>query len=168
MRKILHYIIIVLVLSGCSPQKRLARLLDRHPELMEQREKEITITHTDTAYIAGDSATVTFDLSLAKGEAAAHDGRSTIAQVDAVRSSATLTLLDPDNDIFALSVETKPDTVTITHTDTLRVKEVVYKTEKEFVNKDLSWADKMALYSGRLLLIVLFILICVYVIKRFI
>ena len=39
--------ILVLVLTSCSPQTRLNRLLNRHPELM----KPLTVTIKDTIYI---------------------------------------------------------------------------------------------------------------------
>lgn len=161
-------IFIVLVLSGCTPQKRLSRLLERHPELVTTTEREITITKVDTAFVPGDSASVTFDLSIAKELAAAHDGRCTIAEVDAVRSHATLTLLDPENNIYGLNVSTKADTIVFVRTDTVKVPEVIYSTKTEYKEKDLPWYDKFLNGFGCLCLIILIILLLAFCIKKFI
>lgn len=158
----LKFILIVLVLSGCTPQRRLERLLERHPELMEQKDTAITITKIDTLFLQGDSASVVFDLSKAKESAAMYDGRWTIAEVDAVHSSATLTLLDPTKDIFRLDVRQDPDTVVFVRTDTVKVKETIYKTKTEYLEKPLTWYDQFLNGFGLFSLIILIIVLLLY------
>lgn len=167
MKHFFRFAIIVLVLSGCTPQKRLARILDRHPELMEQTEKEIVITKIDTAFFPGDSASVTFDLSIAKELASSYDGRWTIAEVDAVRSHAALSLLDPGKGLYSLSVATKPDTFIIVRSDTVKVPEVIYSTRTEYIEKGLSWHDKFLSGFGLLAMIILILFLCYALVKRF-
>lgn len=167
MKRLLRYIVIVLILSGCTPQRRLERLLERHPELMEQKDTAITITKIDTLFLQGDSASVVFDLSKAKESAAMYDGRWTIAEVDAVHSSATLTLLDPNLDLFRLDVRQDPDTVVFVRTDTVKVKETIYKTKTEYVEKDPTWYDQFLSGFGLFSMIILILFLCYVIIKRF-
>lgn len=168
MKRFFRYIIIVLIISGCTPQKRLSRLLERHPELMEQKDTAITITKIDTLFLQGDSASVVFDLSKAKESAAMYDGRWTIAEVDAVHSSATLTLLDPNKDLFRLDVRQDPVTVVFVRTDTLTVKETIYKTKTEYLEKPLTWYDQFLNGFGLISLIILISLLLSIVTKKFI
>ncbi len=156
-----------MVIVGCTPQKRLSRLLDRHPELMEQTEKAIAITLIDTVVVPSDSATVTFDMGKAKESAAMYDGRCTIAEVDAVRSHAALSLLDPDKGLYSLSVATKPDTFIIVRSDTVRVPEVIYSTRTEYIEKGLPWYDKFLSGFGLSAMIILILFLCYALVKRF-
>lgn len=162
MKRFFRYIIIVLIISGCTPQKRLSRLLERHPELMEQKDTAITITKIDTLFLQGDSASVVFDLSKAKESAAMYDGRWTMAEVDAVHSSATLTLLDPNKDLFRLDVRQDPDTFVFVRTDTVKVKETIYKTKTEYLEKPLTWYDQFLNGFGLFSLIILIIVLLLY------
>ena len=73
MRKEL-FLLVVILLSACSPQKRLTRLLKKHPELISTVNTRVTVKDTivdsDTFVYPGftDSFTITGDTVLKKGK----------------------------------------------------------------------------------------------------
>lgn len=72
MRKYLFFILILV--TACSPQKRLTRLLKKHPELVKTLDTRVTVKdtllHSDTFVYPGftDSFSITGDTILKKGK----------------------------------------------------------------------------------------------------
>lgn len=56
MKKYVFITLLLLIIVGCSPQKRLQRLVSKHPELVQTD----TIKLTDTTYIPGTKIDTTF------------------------------------------------------------------------------------------------------------
>lgn len=158
-------LIVVLFFASCSPQRRLQRLLEHHPELMEQTNEPIIVTHTDTFYIDSTKA----QTEIAPGEIEKARGRAdsmqaeqvTIATATTDRASASL-IYSAAKNRYSLDLETYSDTVIITSTDTVFVPKVVYKVKKEATLRDTVLGGFAMLIIGIMLL-----LIISYLTKRF-
>mgnify|MGYP004443755069 CR=1 FL=1 len=102
MKRIL-LILLSVMLVACSPQKRLARLVERHPELVA--DTTIVVSVTDTVVIERTESTVTV----------LTDTVTVPVRVEAANAMATLTPIG--GGVFELKAETLPDTIII-HTET--------------------------------------------------
>jgi hypothetical protein len=113
---------LVLLLASCSPQKRLARLLDKHPNLTDSVWTEIvlnkTITEIDTFTLPGDTVSVPYEVLK----------RDTVFKVGRVTLSSSG---------GKISAYTKPDT--FIQRDTIRFKEVVRLPTKVIVRPWKLW-----------------------------
>lgn len=59
--KIIYFILIALSLASCSPERRLARLIDKHPELIKSDTVYVTVTVPADTVIITDHVTVEAD-----------------------------------------------------------------------------------------------------------
>lgn len=128
------------VFAGCSPQRKLANLLRKYPELQ-----------TDSTYYRFS----VFDSVISKHALAdtsfysLPDSGQTIS-VQAGKAKATLT---NDSGKYKLTAEQMPDTVYIHHTDSIPVPtyeyvEVVQKKPVPFIVKFLAAIGGLALLAG--------------------
>lgn len=166
MKYITNLLLIVMVfLSSCSPQRRLQRLLEHHPELMEQTNEPIIVTHTDTFYIDSTKA----QTEIAPGEIEKARGRAESEQADQVtiatattdRATASL-IYSATRDRYSLDLETFHDTIIVTSTDTIFVPEVVYKVKKETPLRDTVLGG-----FAMIIIAIILLLIITYLTKRF-
>lgn len=113
---------IISLLLACSPQKRLNRIVSKHPELAASS-KTVTVTIQDTIYIPAVQDTVhihdTVYLQAKPGDV--------IAEATAGFTKATLT---KTNNGIDLAVEQLPDSIPITASANVDVPEVNVKTSK--------------------------------------
>jgi len=113
---------LLLLLASCSPQKRLTRLLDRHPNLTDSVWTEIvlnkTITEIDTFTLPGDTVSVPYE----------------VLKRDTVFKVGRVTLTSSGGQISAY---TKPDT--FYQTDTIVFSEVVKLPAKVIVRPWKLW-----------------------------
>lgn len=157
--------IVMVVFSSCSPQRRLQRLLEHHPELMEQTNEPIIVTHTDTFYIDSTKA----QTEIAPGEIEKARGRAESEQADQVtiatattdRATASL-IYSATRDRYSLDLETSHDTIIVTSTDTIFVPEVVYKVKKETPLRDTVLGG-----FAMIIIAIILLLIITYLTKRF-
>jgi hypothetical protein len=161
-----NVLLIVCLMASCSPQKRLARLVEKHPELLTENLSAVPVTLKDTLYLKPDSGSVVFSMKEWREMAERFDGESLIAKADAERSTATLSLIDEDRELVRLQVKTLTDTIVFIHNDTVFVPEITYKTETEYVEKEQSWSDKLLHKSGKLFWLILLVLFFLFVFKR--
>jgi hypothetical protein len=143
MEKLKKTILIVSVLLvGCSPQKKLQRLIKKHPELVEI--KYDTITLRDTIYIQNYIHDTINEIRL-------HD---TTIIVNNEKTFARYFYDTLRQEIYH-EIECKGDTV-------YYYKEIPYKVEK-VVFKELSWWQKYR----TIIYIILGLLIGLFLLKRF-
>lgn len=166
--KILFFVTLIFT-SSCSPQKRLARLLYHHPELMQEIEKPHPVILIDTVYFNADSAETTFSSDIIDKEKELADTVGSchiIAKADTERSSATLSY-NPKDDKLSLKVYSKRDSAVIIRTDTVMVPHKTYETSTKEVESKTPWYDHL-LNSFGMISIILFILFLLgYAIKRY-
>ena len=172
MKKLFAILCIASLLCSCAAEKRLARFLERHPEL----QRIDTVYVTDTIFVAPDSASIQLTLSdlvamdsIAK---AASDSTNTTtaathtpsASVTAGRSEAVITA--NGDGTFNLSAFQKPDTVVVR--DTLYVPHLVteYKDKPVEVYK-MHWYEKIFAYGGAFVLIIAMVWLLAWIIVKF-
>lgn len=166
MKYITNLLLIVMVFfASCSPQRRLQRLLEHHPELMEQTNEPIIVTHTDTFYIDSTKAQTEItpgEIEKARGRADSMQAEQvTIATATTDRASASL-IYSAIQDLYSLDLETYSDTVIITSTDTVFVPKVVYKVKKEATLRDTILGG-----FAMIIIAIMLLLIITYLTKRF-
>ena len=162
MKYLINILFLVMVFfASCSPQRRLQRLLEHHPELMEQQSEPIILKHTDTLYI--DSTTAQTEISPdeienARGKADSMQAdQVTIATATTDRATASLIYYAP-TDKYSLSVDSYRDTVVFTLYDTIYVPRVIYSTEKKRTLKDTIYGGFGMVLISIILLIIIYVL----------
>ena len=96
-KNLIFFIITVLLLASCSPQRRLHRLVKKHPELT----KIDTIKTIDTVIVPGPKVDTVFSSEVLKDT------------VTITKEKLQIKLVEV-NDTIYLDAEVKPDTVIIT------------------------------------------------------
>lgn len=166
MKYLINILFIVMVFfSSCSPQRRLQRLLEHHPELMEQTNEPIIVTHTDTFYIDSTKAQTEIapgEIENARGKADSMQAdKVTIATATTDRATASL-IYSAIQDRYSLDLETFHDTIIVTSTDTIFVPKVIYKVKKEATLKDTVLGG-----FAMIIIAIILLLIISYLTKRF-
>lgn len=166
MKYLINILFIVMVFfSSCSPQRRLQRLLEHHPELMERTVEAVIVTRTDTFYIDSTTAQTEItpdEIENARGRAESEQAdQVTIATATTDRATASL-IYSATRDRYSLDLETYSDTVIITSTDTVFVPEVVYKVKKETPLRDTVLGG-----FAMIIIAIILLLIITYLTKRF-
>lgn len=162
------FFVTLIFTSSCSPQKRLARLLYHHPELMEEIHEPLPVLLIDTVYFKADSAETIFSTYIIEKEkeiAETIDSSHVIAKANTDRSSATLSY-DPKDDNFHLNVYTKKDSAVIIRTDTLLVPHTTYETYTKEVEKKTPWYNRTVYAFGTVTILILLLFLIGYFIKR--
>ncbi len=96
-KKIIFFSVITLLFASCSPQKRLHRLVTKHPELT----RIDTIKIQDSVFVPGTKVDTVFRSSLL------HD------TVSITQEKLQIKLIEK-NDTVYLNAEVKPDTIIVT------------------------------------------------------
>ena len=155
----------MMVFASCSPQRRLQRLLEHHPELIEQTVEPIILKHTDTLYIDSTHAQTEItpdEIENARGRADSMQAdKVTIATATTDRATASL-IYSATQDRYSLDLETFHDTIIVTSTDTIFVPEVVYKVKKETPLRDTVLGG-----FAMIIIAIILLLIITYLTKRF-
>lgn len=128
-----YILICMVILTSCTPQKRLQRLLDKHPDLIHRLDTTIhdTIIHTDTITIKGDSINTSVFL----------DSLSTMFQNIYSDSIYSLSMAKVDGKIKTKLIV--KDRV-VTKTDTL-IKEITVPAK--VVTIERAWQDDWWFYA---------------------
>ena len=170
MKKLFAILTIASLLCSCAAEKRLARFLERHPELQYVD----TIILRDTTYLPMETNTTTISLSdlvamdsIAKATSdttQATDSSLPMVNVATGRSEAAITA--NGNGTFTLASTAKPDT--IFHTDTITQLHYIteYKDRPVEVYK-MHWYEKGLAVFGAVALILVIIVIGAWTIVKF-
>lgn len=171
MKKILAILTIATLLCSCAAEKRLARFLERHPEL----HRIDTVLVHDTIILPAESNTVNFTLSeliamdsiakAAKDSANATD--STIPTVSVATDRSLAAITPKGNGTFDLTSTAKQDT--IVRVDTCYVPSYLteYKEVPVEVHK-LYWWENGLMYIGALALVIILIITGAYIVAKFV
>lgn len=182
MKKLLYILTMAATLLSCSPQKRLAYLLARHPELQSTRITHIhdTITINNTIFLPAETNTTTITLQelIAMDSVADSNGvmpsseSPTISQQTGVETDHSEAVLSAKGKgLFELQTYTKPDTI-IVH-DTCYIDKDIetpeFYTATEYKEKEvykMHWWQEMFYRMGVVALICLIMFIVVYFLRR--
>ena len=169
MNKIISLILIWLcvVTSSCSPQRKLQRLITRHPELMRVEPTPIVVTHTDTIVFEEESADTTFKIEAEKGKELAETSENvaTLATVSTKRATATLSY-NKTSDSYSLEVKAKADSIPVTHTDTVEAETVYYNTEVKEVEPPRKWYERVLVKFGAFCLFLMLLVLISLIITK--
>ena len=179
MKKLLYIVTLATLLCSCSAEKRLAYLLEHHPEL---RKDSVYVIDTVLVHQA-DTATTTFTIEqlqqlLAQQDTSAKGDNQAPAYADStthhksssnyicVENSGSKAVIKPNADgTLSLQSMTKPDTITIR--DTLHVP-VYYTTYKDKLVYKMNNAQTFFFGLGILFLILIALVIGLKIAKFFI
>lgn len=169
MHKIITLILICLCLGSCSPQRKLQRLLTKHPELMRVEKTPIVLTHTDTIVFEEEVADTAFKIETEKEKALAvtDENVATLATVSTKRATATLSY-NKSADSYSLEVKAKADSVPVTHTDTVEAETVYYNTEVKEVEPPRKWHERVLFKFGAFCLFLLLLVLISLIITKYI
>lgn len=169
MNKIISLILIWLCVatSSCSPQRKLQRLITRHPELMRVEPTTIVVTHTDTIVFEEESADTAFKIETEKEKALAEtdENVATLATVSTKRATATLSY-NKSADSYSLEVKAKADSVPVTHTDTVEAETVFYNTEVKEVEPPRKWYERVLVKFGAFFLFLMLLVLISLIITK--
>lgn len=169
MNKIISLILIWLCVatSSCSPQRKLQRLITRHPELMRVEPTPIVVTHTDTIVFEEESADTTFKIEAEKGKELAETSENvaTLATVSTKRATATLSY-NKTSDSYSLEVKAKADSIPVTHTDTVEAETVYYNTEVKEVEPPRKWYERVLVKFGAFCLFLMLLVLISLIITK--
>lgn len=167
MKRLIYILAIGVLLSACSAQKRLNRLLATHPEL--QRVDTVVLTKEiiviDTLILTSDTNSVQLTLQdILRMDSMANKNVKEDIQVETEHSSSSLQALGDGQ--FQLNAITKPDTIilfdTIYKDVPLPVPVYLTKTEiKEVPVYKLKWYQETLCWIGGLVLIITAILLAI-------
>ena len=163
--KQLFLLILATICCCCSPQKRLAMLLEQHPEL-----------HTDSIYVIDtvyihqpDTAAVTFNISdlLALQcdsvlNDTSHQAQCSTNSIQATSQSSSAVITANANGSFSLTSITHPDTIRLI--DTISVPAYITKT----VSVGMNSFQRIFFYTGIILTIILLFYIVDKILSHFI
>lgn len=112
MKKILSILAIFTLLCSCAPEKRLARFLERHPEL----QRIDTVMIHDTIYLSADTAKIRLTLQQiiamdSAARAASTEEKDTTIAAEASNDRSSAALQANGDGTFDLSSIAKPDTI---------------------------------------------------------
>lgn len=169
MHKIITLILICLCLGSCSPQRKLQRLLTKHPELMRVEKTPIVLTHTDTIVLVEEVADTAFKIETEKEKALAEtdENVATLATVSTKRATATLSY-NKSADSYSLEVKAKADSVPVTHTDTVEAETIFYNTEVKEVEPPRKWHERVLVKFGAFCLFLLLLVLISLIITKYI
>lgn len=167
MYKIITLILICLCLGSCSPQRKLQRLLTKHPELMRVEKTPLVVTHTDTIVFEEEVADTAFKIETEKEKALAEtdENVATLATVSTKRATATLSY-NKSADSYSLEVKAKADSVTVTHTDTVEAETVFYNTEVKEVEPPRKWYERVLVKFGAFCLFLMLLVLISLIITK--
>ena len=138
MKKYLLFIAVLLLLVSCSPQKRLHRLITKHPELT----RIDTIKIQDSVFIPGTNIDTVFRSSLL------HD------TVTITQEKLKIKLIEK-NDTIYLNANVEPDTIIITKE--IPVQKIVHiESEKWYItiwNKFKFWLFYVICFTALILVL---------------
>ena len=112
MKKILSILAIITLLCSCAPEKRLARFLERHPEL----QRIDTVMIHDTIYLSADTTKIRLTLQQiitmdSAARAALTEEKDTTIAAEASNDRSSAALQANGDGTFDLSSIAKPDTI---------------------------------------------------------
>ena len=167
MKPLLLLILIVLCV-GCAPQKQLAVLLARHPELAH----DTNLVVTQQLIVPADSAYIDFNIAELSGLAAQRHSpeqsrtrNNDLAVETASGAMATISATHPDN--YRLQVRTRSDTIHYHDTITLPA----YTTRIEYRDKivnQMNNAQSFFFWIGIIALILVALTLVIRVVVRFV
>lgn len=179
MKKLLYILTLATLLCSCSAEKRLAYLLEHHPELHKD-----SVFVIDTVLIhEADTATTTFTIEqlqqlLAHRDTAALGHGQTPAYADStthhqsssnyicVENSGSKAVIKPNADgSLSLQAMTKADTITIR--DTLQVP-VYYTSYKDKIVYKMTNAQTFFFGLGILFLVLILLIFAMLILRHFI
>ncbi|MBP5705070.1 MAG: hypothetical protein J6X12_10320 [Paludibacteraceae bacterium] len=167
MHKIITLILICLCMCSCSPQRKLQRLLTKHPELMRVEKTPIVVTHTDTIVFEEEVAGTAFKIETEKEKVLAEtdENVATLATVSTKRATATLSY-NKLADSYSLEVKAKADSVPVTHTDTVNAETVFYNTEVKEVEPPRKWYERVLVKFGAFCLFLMLLVLISLIITK--
>ncbi len=167
MKKLLAILTIATLLCSCAAEKRLARFLERHPEL----HRIDTVMIHDTIYLPADTAKIRLTLqeiiamdSAARAASTEEKDTTIAAGVSNDRSSAALQA--NGDGTFDLSSIAKPDTIYKDHPVYVPHYITEYKDRPVEVYKQHWWQQGL-MWIGVLATILAFIWLISYIIVKF-
>lgn len=149
-------------MCSCSPQRKLQRLLTKHPELMRVEKTPIVVTHTDTIVFEEEVADTAFKI-----ETETDENVATLATISTKRATATLSY-NKSADSYSLEVKAKADSVPVTHTDTVEAETVFYNTEVKEVEPPRKWYERVLFKFGAFCLFLLLLVLISLIITKYI
>lgn len=165
MKKILN-IIFALLLCACSPQKQLANLLQKHPEL----QRTDTLVLNDTIILEPARAEIEISKAelqeLLASEPTAEQNQNIERKEFSVSVGNSLATLSAREGKIYLSAEQKTDTIFIER----EIQVPTFLTATEYRDKEvykLHWWQKPIYWLGWLFLLIIIIWICAWCINHF-
>ena len=164
MRK--YILFLVLILASCTPQRQLARLLARHPEL---KRDSIVIIHDTivTPYVQSSTGFTLEDLNNMLQKSRAHDslGSSNAdikTGITAIADHARASIV-ADNGQFRLIAEQLPDTTALEHKAVIPT----YITEIQKKPTPIPSWKVFLMYLGGIFIIEMALRLIVFILKKF-
>lgn len=166
MKKGLFFILAVVVFSSCAPQRQLARLLARHPDL--QRDSIIVIHDTIiTPYVQSSTGFTLDDLKALQLTRHAHDSLSLSSAdiktgITAVADHARASIVST-NGTFRLIAEQLPDTTPFQHKAIIPT----YTTEIQKIPTPIPSWKVFLMYLGGIFILEMALRLVVFVLKKY-